>query len=115
MGNLHKNIQLMLEFLEAPFLVLHFFYSTLMTFLVMLFVILLSILVILLSTLNVIRHQTCGNNWNCLLNLNHKTLNWGGKWLVDFNAGKTQLVLIDWSKNTSAIDVKMDGSFLEDK
>ena len=26
MGNLHKNIQLMLEFLKAPFLVLHFSY-----------------------------------------------------------------------------------------
>ena len=30
-------------------------------------------------------------------------------WLVDFNAGKTQLVLFDHS-NTGAIDVKMDGS-----
>ena len=25
MGGLHKNIQLMLDFLKAPFLVLHFF------------------------------------------------------------------------------------------
>ena len=33
MGNLHKNIHLMLEFLKAPFLVLHFSYYTLMTFL----------------------------------------------------------------------------------
>ena len=61
MGNLHKNIQLMLEFLEGPFLVLHFCYSTLMTFLMMLSVILLSML-ILLSTLNVIRHLICVNN-----------------------------------------------------
>ena len=37
---LHKNIQLMREFLKAPFLVLHFSYYTLMTFLMMLFVIL---------------------------------------------------------------------------
>ena len=44
MGNLHKNIQLMLEFLKAPFLVLHFSYYTLMTFLMMLSVILLSTL-----------------------------------------------------------------------
>ena len=43
------------------------------------------------------------------------TVDWGGKWLVDFNAGKTQLVSFDWSKNTGAIDVKMDGSALEDK
>ena len=40
---------------------------------------------------------------------------WGKKWLVDFNAGKTQLVLFDRSNNTSSIDVKMDGSVLEEK
>ena len=38
MESLHKNIQLMLEFLKAPFLVLHFSYYTLMTFLMMLYV-----------------------------------------------------------------------------
>ena len=43
MGSLHNNIQLILEFLKAPFLVLHFSYYILMTFLMMLFVILLSI------------------------------------------------------------------------
>ena len=32
MGSLHKNTQLMLEFLKVPFLVLHFSYYTLMTF-----------------------------------------------------------------------------------
>ena len=48
MESLHKNIQLMLEFLKAPFLVLHFSYYTLITFLMMLSVILLSMLVILL-------------------------------------------------------------------
>ena len=42
MESLHKNIQLMLEFLKAPFLILHFSYCTLMTFLMMLSVILLS-------------------------------------------------------------------------
>ena len=40
---------------------------------------------------------------------------WGRKWLVDFNAGKTQLVLFDWSSNTGATDVKMHGSALEEK
>ena len=40
------------------------------------------------------------------------TAYWGKKWLVDFNAGKTQLVLLDRSNNTGAIDVKMDGSLL---
>ena len=43
------------------------------------------------------------------------TVDWGRKWLVDFNAGKTQLVSFDRSKNTGAIDVKMDGSALEEK
>ena len=38
-----------------------------------------------------------------------------GKWLTDFNAGKTQLVSFDQSNNTGAIDVKMDGSVLEEK
>ena len=42
------------------------------------------------------------------------TVDWGRKWLVDFNAGKTQLVLFDQSKKTGAIDVKMDGSVLEE-
>ena len=42
-------------------------------------------------------------------------MDWGRKWLVDFNAGKNQLVLFDWSENTGAIDVKMDGSVLEEK
>ena len=42
-------------------------------------------------------------------------MDWGRKWLVDSNAGKTQLVLFDQSKNTGAIDVKMDGSVLEEK
>ena len=76
MGSLHKNIQLMLEFHKASFLVLHFSYYTLMTFLMMLSVILLSMLMILLSILSVIRHLICGNNLNWLLNLNliYKTL-----------------------------------------
>ena len=43
------------------------------------------------------------------------TLDWGRKWLVDFNAGKTQPVLFARFKNIGAIDVKMDGSVLEEK
>ena len=50
------------------------------------------------------------------MNLIYKTL-WidAGFWLVDFNAGKTQLVSFDQSNNTGAIDVKMDGSILEEQ
>ena len=62
MGSLHKNIKLILEFFKAPFLVLHFYNSTLMTFLMMLSMILLYMLMILLSVLSVIRHLICGKN-----------------------------------------------------
>ena len=76
---LHKNIQLMREFVKDPLLVLHFSYYTLPSFLTMLSVILLSMLMILLSILSVIRHLICGNNLNWLLNLNliYETL-WTG-------------------------------------
>ena len=43
------------------------------------------------------------------------TLDWDKKWLIDFNAGKIQLVSFDWSNNTVSVDVKMDGSSLEEK
>ena len=42
-------------------------------------------------------------------------MDWCRKWLVDSNAGKTQLVLFDQSNNTSAVDVKRDWSVLEEK
>ena len=42
-------------------------------------------------------------------------MDWGKKWLVDFNAGKTQLVLFDQSNNNDFIDVKMDVSVLDKK
>ena len=85
----------------------------------MLSVILLSILMMKLSTLSMIRHMICGNNKNWFLNLNliYDTL-WtgaGSGLLIDFNAGKTPLVSFGWSNNTGAIDVKMEGSVLEEK
>ena len=42
-------------------------------------------------------------------------VDWGKKWLVDFNAGKTQLVSFDLSNKNGSIDVKMGGSILEEK
>ena len=42
-------------------------------------------------------------------------MDWGRKWLVDSNPGKTQVVLFDRSNNTGALDVKMDGSVLGKK
>ena len=62
MGNLHKNNQLMLEFLKGLFLGLYFSHYTLMTFLMMLSVLLSFVPMILLSTLDVVRHMVCGNN-----------------------------------------------------
>ena len=38
---------------------------------------------------------------------------WTG--LFYFNAGKTQLVLFNWSSNTSAIDAKMNVSALQER
>ena len=43
------------------------------------------------------------------------SVDWGRNLLADFNAGKTQLVLFQWSSNSGAIDVKMDGSVFEEK
>ena len=42
-------------------------------------------------------------------------MDWGKKWLVDFNAGKSQLVSFNRSNNNGSIDLKMDGSVLEEK
>ena len=118
MESLHNNIQLMLEFLKAPFLVLHFSCCKLMVFLMMLSVILLSMLMILLF------YSKCDHAsdlWQQLelaseLESNLRdTVDWGKKWLVDLNAGKSQLVLFDRSNNNGSIDVKMDGSILEEK
>ena len=116
MGSPHKNLQLMLEFLKAPFLVLHFSHNTLVTFLMMLSVILQSILMILPSVIS-----QASDVWQQLELASElesdlqDTVDWGRNWLVYFTAGKTQLVLFDWSNNTDAIDVKMDGPVPEGK
>ena len=74
-------------------------------------------LMILLSILSVIRHLIFLNNWNWFLNLNliYETLDWARKWLIDFNAGKTQLISFDRSNNNGSVGVKMDGLVLEEK
>ena len=97
--------------LKAPFLVLHFSYYILVTFLTILSVILLSLLIILLSS--------CGNNQNWFLELNliYKTL-WtrAGSGLLISMLEKNHFVSFDQSNGTGgAIDEKMDGSFLEVK
>ena len=112
----HKNIQIILEFLKAPFLVQHFSYYTWMT-LMMLSVVLPSMLMILLSTISMIWHLIWVNNfsWHLNLNLIYETVDLGRKLFVDFNARKTNLVLFDQSNKLGAIDVKVDWSLLEEK
>ena len=40
---------------------------------------------------------------------------WGRKCLVDFSAGKTELMSFDHSSSGGFINVKMDGSFIDGK
>ena len=37
------------------------------------------------------------------------------KWLITSNAEKTRLVWLDWSNNSSSVDVEMSGSVLEER
>ena len=70
-----------------------------------------------MSTLSVISHLICGNNQKWLVNFNLicEAL-WTGssKWLVDFIARKTWLVLFDQSNNAGVIDVKIDETVLDE-
>ena len=71
--------------------------------------------VILLSMLVILLYSKCDQGsdlWQQLelaseLESNlQDTVGWGRMWLVDFNAGETQLVSFEWH-NTGAIDVKL--------
>ena len=104
----------MLEFLKAPFLVLHFSFYTLMTFLMMLSKTLLSMLMMLLYS----KCDQASDLWQQfefaseLESDLRDTVDWGRKRLVDFNAGKTRLVLFDRSCNTVILMWKWMGLFL---
>ena len=78
----------------------------------MLYLILLFILTVLFSRSDLWQQLELASELESSL---RDTVDWSRKWLVDFNAGKAQLDSFDWSKNTGAIDVKMDGSVLEEK
>ena len=118
MESLHKNIQLMREFLKAPFLVLHFF---------LLFIndlpddVICDIAIYADDTTLYSRCDWTSDLWQQLELASElesdlrDTVDWGKKWLVEFNAGKTQLVSFDRSNNNGSIDVKMGGSILEEK
>ena len=117
MGSLHKNNQLILEFLKALFLVLHSSYYTLMTFLMMLSMTMRSRLMTLLSFLKMIRYLICGNNQNWLLNVNliYETL-WStaGSGLLISMQEKLNWFYLN-GNNTGATNVKIDGSVLEER
>ena len=61
MGSFHKNIQLMLDFLNAPLMVSHFSYHTAMNLLII-SVMLLSMLMILLCTLQSLKFAKAYNS-----------------------------------------------------
>ena len=114
MGSLHKNIQLMLEFLNAPFLVLHFSYIN-----DLLDDVICDIAIYADDTTLYSKCDQASDLWQQLeLSSELKsdlqdTVDWGRKWFVDFNAEKTQFVLFNRFNNTGAVDVKMDGSVTE--
>ena len=116
-GNLHKNIQLMLDFFKDTSLALQFYYYTLMTFLMMFSVILLSMLTIL-STINLIGRLICDNNytgfWTWMWSSRHCGL---GQWTVWWFqcCKKTKLLSFRRSNNTGSVDVKIKGSLPEEK
>ena len=83
-----------------------------MTFLIMLPVVSLSLLMIPLSTLSVICHLICINNYGWLLNLNltNKTLQTGAR-----NSLLISIPSFEWPNNSAAINAKTDASVLEEK
>ena len=84
-----------------------------MTFLRMESVILLSMLKIVISIVSVIIE-----NYSCATALKSDqldTLDWGKKRLDDFNNSKNNIHFFKWSKSPFAIEVKMNGSNLDEK
>ena len=106
---IHESIQLMLALLKSTFLGLRFFYYTLLVFLLTLSVIPPYMVMILLSTVrwDLWEHLEWASELASDL---RETKDCDMKWLVDFHAGKFQLVLFYHLKCCSAIDVEIDGS-----
>ena len=94
MESLHKNVQLMLEFLKAPFLVLNVSCN------------------FAIYADDITLYSKCdqaSDLWQQLelaselLSDLQDTLDWGKKWVVDFSAGKTQLVSFVQSNNNGSM------------
>ena len=119
MESLYKNIQLMLEFLKAPFLVLHF--SCYIYINDLPDDVICNIDFYVDNTTLYCKCDHASGLWQQLELASElesglrDTMEWGKKWPVGFNAGKTLLVSFDRSKNNGSIDVKMDGSVLEEE
>ena len=102
----------MLEFHKSPFLVLHFSYDDNVT---------CNIAIYADNSTPYSKCDQASDLWQQLELASElesdlrDTVDRGRKWLVNFNAGKTQLVWFDRSNNTCAIDVKIYGSVLEEK
>ena len=118
MESLHKKIQLMLEFLKALILgptLLLLYISDIPDYVIF------NISIYLDDTTLYSKCDEASHLWQQLQlasELGSKlrdTVDWGKKWFVDPNAGKTQLVSFDRSNNNGSIDMKMDGSVLEEK
>ena len=112
MGSLQKNIQLMLEFLKAPLPVFHYF------------LLYINDLPVTLYADDTTLYSMCDQTFDLWHQLElpseiesdlQDTMDWGKNWLVDLNAGKTQLVSFDQSNKTGSFDVKMDVTVLEEK
>ena len=114
MGSIHKNIQLMLVLFKAPFLVLHFsYYTSTVTFLMVPSLLLLSMLMIQIrcsdhsyrseyTSVTMIRSSDL--SWQlelvpeCESDV-REDLEWGWKWLANYNAEKARLASSDQSNN----------------
>ena len=118
MGSLHSNIQLILEFPEG---------SILGPTLFLLYIkdlpddVICDIAIYVDDTTLYSKCDQASELWQ-QLELSSElvsnigdTVDWGKKWIADFNAGKTQLVSFNRSNNADAIDVKVDWSVLEEK
>ena len=106
----------MLEFLKGPFLVLHFSGCILMTFLAICNTAIYADDTTLYSKCDQASYLWQQVELTSELESDlQDTVDWGKEWLVDVNAGKTQLVSCDRANNNGSIDEKMNGSILEKK
>ena len=114
-GKFSQEYPVMLEFLKASFLVLHFslYINDLPD-------VICNIAIYIDDTTLYSKCDQACDLWKQLEMASklesdlRDTVDWARKWLVNFNAGTTQLVSINRSNNTGAIDVKMDWSVLDE-